>query len=494
MNLGTQKNVSSRTCAPRIPSPLQWELIPWEEWEKRIKKLQFRIAKAFREGKKSKVKSLQHILTRSLAAKVLAVRRVTTNQGKNTPGVDRVLWKTPEEKSRAVLSLRRRGYNPLPLRRVFIPKKNGKLRGLGIPTMKDRAMQALFLLALIPVSEEAADPNSYGFRPFRSTADAMGQCFTLLAKRASPQWILEGDIKGCFDNIDHNWLMTNVPTDKRILQKWLKAGFIHRQLFSPTVAGTPQGGIISPTVANWALDGLEHELKEHFHSRHLVHMVRYADDFVITGRSKELLEQDVRPIVEAFLGARGLELSKEKTRITHIQEGFDFLGQNVRKYGDKLLIKPSRNNVKAFLGKVRDILKESKALTQQAVIGLLNPIIRGWANYHRHIVAKRLFGWVDAQIWKGLWAWARHRHPNKGKEWTKNRYFQQKGYRNWVFTQPDGKGVQLVKASDTSIRRHVKVRKDAHPFNPIWTEYFEKRKLRSRLEKELLHRLSLLFG
>jgi RNA-directed DNA polymerase len=159
------------------------------------------------------------------------------------------------------------------------------------------------------------------------------------------------------------------------------------------------------------------------------------------------------------------------------------LGQNVRKYGDKLLIKPSCNNVKAFLGKVRDILKESRALTQQAVIGLLNPIIRGWANYHRHIVAKRLFGWVDAQIWKGLWAWARHRHPNKGKEWTKNRYFQQ-----------NGKGVQLVKASDTSIRRHVKVRKDAHPFNPIWTEYFEKRKSRSRLEKELLLRLSLLFG
>ena len=267
-----------------------------------------RLAKAFREGKKSKVKSLQHILTRSLAAKVLAVRRVTTNQWKNTPGVDRMLWKTPEEKSRAVLSLRRRGYNPLPLRRVFIPKKNGKLRGLGIPTMKDRVMQATFLLALIPVSEEAADPNSYGFRPFRSTADAMGQCFTLLAKRASPQWILEGDIKGCFDNIDHNWLMTNVPTDKRILQKWLKAGFIHRQLFSPTVAETPQGGIISPTVANWALDGLEHELKELFHSRHLVHMVRYADDFVITGRSKEFLEQDVLPIVEAFLGARGLEL------------------------------------------------------------------------------------------------------------------------------------------------------------------------------------------
>ncbi|MHB1564504.1 MAG: group II intron reverse transcriptase/maturase [Leptospirillum sp.] len=486
--------MSSRTCAPRAPSPLQWEIIHWEEWEKRVRKLQFRIAKAFREGKKSKVNSLQRILTRSLAAKALAVRRVTTNQGKNTPGVDRVIWKTPEEKSGAVLSLRRRGYNPLPLRRVFIPKKNGKLRGLGIPTMKDRAMQALYLLALIPVSEEAADPNSYGFRPFRSTADAIGQCFILLAKRFSPQWILEGDIKGCFDNIDHNWLMTNVPTDKKILQKWLKAGYMHRQLFSPTVAGTPQGGIISPTVANWALDGLENELKKHFHSRYLVHMARYADDFVITGRSKEHLEQDVRPVVEAFLRARGLELSKEKTRITHIQEGFDFLGQNVRKYGEKLLIKPARKNVKAFLDKVRDILKKSKALTQQAVIGLLNPIIRGWANYHRHIVAKRLFGWVDAQIWKGLWAWSRHRHPNKGKEWTKNRYFQQKGYRNWVFTQPDGKGAQLVKASDTSIRRHVKVRKDAHPFNPIWTEYFEKRKSRSRLEKEMFLRLSLLFG
>jgi RNA-directed DNA polymerase len=216
------------------------------------------------------VNTLQRLLTRSLAAKALAVRRVTENQGKETPGVDKIIWTTPEDKSRALLSLGRRGYRPLPLRRVFIPKKNGKLRGLGIPTMKDRTMQALFLMALIPVAEEKADPNSYGFRPCRSTADAIEQCFIQLSRLFSPSWVLEGDITGCFDNIGHDWLMTHVPTDRGILRKWLKAGYLHRQTLFPTTAGTPQGGIISPTLANMALDGLEEVLKERFHRRHQI--------------------------------------------------------------------------------------------------------------------------------------------------------------------------------------------------------------------------------
>jgi RNA-directed DNA polymerase len=226
-----------------------------------VRRLQARIVEATREGRKSRVKALQWILTHSFNGKALAVKRVTENQGKKTPGVDGVTWSTPEAKSQAVLSLSRRGYQPKPLRRVYIPKAHGKMRPLGIPTLKDRAMQALYLLALEPVAETTADRHSFGFRPERSTADAIEQCFNALAKRCSPQWILEGDIKGCFDNISHEWLLTNTLMDRTILQKWLKAGYMeNRQLF-PTQAGTPQGGIISPTLANLVLDELEAKLK-----------------------------------------------------------------------------------------------------------------------------------------------------------------------------------------------------------------------------------------
>ena len=204
---------------------------------------------ATQEGRWNKVKALQWLLTHSRSGKVITIKRVTENQGKKTPGVDKATWSTPKAKIQAVLSLRRRGYQPLPLRRVFIPKSNGKLRPLGIPTMKDRAMQALYLLALEPVSETLADNSSHGFRHERSTADAMAQCFTALARAKSPQWILERDIKGCFDHISHSWMLENVPTDKIILQKWLKAGYVYQGELFTTTAGTPQGGIITlPTI------------------------------------------------------------------------------------------------------------------------------------------------------------------------------------------------------------------------------------------------------
>jgi len=224
--------------------------------------------------------------------------------------------------------------------------------------MHDRAMQALYLLALEPIAETTGDPNSYGFRPARSTADAIAQCFITLGKTHSPEWVLEGDIRSCFDRISHDWLLAHVPTDKAILKAWLMAGFIENRILYPTEAGTPQGGIISPVLANLALDGLERLLKGLFPQPHRgprpkVHLVRYADDFIVTAHSKEMLEQEVRPLIENFMRERGLELSREKTSITHIEDGFDFLGQTIGKYHGKLFISPAKKNIKTFLAKVR---------------------------------------------------------------------------------------------------------------------------------------------
>ncbi|WP_261312372.1 reverse transcriptase domain-containing protein [Pseudomonas aeruginosa] len=287
-------------------APQQWHDIDWWRVQRNVRAMQIRIAKACREGNWRRVKALQRMLTRSRSARYLAVRRVTENQGKRTAGVDRVLWDTPDAKWKAANGLKRHGYKPRPLRRVFIPKSNGKERPLGIPTMTDRAMQALYLLALAPIAETTGDPNSYGFRIERSTADAMGQLFVCLSKKVSAQWVLEADIKGCFDHINHDWLITNVPTDKVVLRKWLKAGVIHKGQLQATDAGTPQGGIVSPSLANLVLDGLESQLKQHLGvtkaKKLKINVVRYADDFVITGTSREVLETEVRPWVEQFLG------------------------------------------------------------------------------------------------------------------------------------------------------------------------------------------------
>jgi RNA-directed DNA polymerase len=461
---------------------VEWSRINWSQCHANVRRLQARIVKATQEGRWGKVKSLQYLLTHSFSGKALAVKRVTENQGKNTPGVDMVTWKTPEAKSQAVLSLSRKGYKPEPSRRVYIPKRNGRKRPLGIPTLKDRAMEALHLLALYPVAEIKADLNSYGFRPERSTADAIDQCFTLLSRPWSAQWILEGDIKGCYDNISHDWLIPNVPMDKVILRKWLKAGFIDKKKLFPTEAGTPQGGVISPTLANMTLDGLEQTLNV-FEYQQKVHLVRYADDFIITGASKEVLEDEVKPLVDRFLAERGLSLSVEKTKVTHIEEGFDFLGFNLRKYKGKLLIKPAKENVKSFLQEIRRIVKGNKVAKQASLIKMLNPVIKGWADYYQHVVAKKTFNKMDHEIWEILWQWAKRRHPKKSKHWIKDKYFQSINGRDWIFADRTGerlsdgtwKSVVLRQLSDTNIRRHIKIRSEANPFDLQWETYFEKR-------------------
>jgi RNA-directed DNA polymerase len=319
----------------------------------------------------------------------------------------------------------------------------------------------------------------------RSTADAGEQCFNVLAQKVSAEWVLEADIKGCFDNISHDWMTANIPTDKVVFKKWLKAGFVYQNELFPTDAGTPQGGIISPVAMNMTLDGLERMLVETFpratQEHRKLNMVRYADDFIITGHSKEWLEQEVKPAVIQFLAIRGLELSPEKTKITHINDGFDFLGWNIRKYHGKLLMKPSKSNVKAHLDKMRGIIEANKTAKQENLIGLLNPVIRGWANYHRHVVAKVVFSYVDFQIWSKLWQWAVRRHPKKGAKWVKQRYFKSISTRNWVFAatvkKKDGTDKELIlrRASDTPIQRHIKIKADANPHDPKWAEYFEAR-------------------
>lgn len=469
-----------------------WEAIDWQKALAYVKKLQVRIVKAQKEGHYSKVKSLQWLLTHSFYAKALAVKRVTSNQGKRTSGVDHELWLTPQAKFNAISKLNRRGYHPQPLRRHYIPKKNGKMRPLGIPTMTDRAMQTLYKFSLEPIAETYADPNSYGFRIGRSTHDAIEQCFTDLNKGKSPEWILEGDIKGCFDHISHEWLLENIPMDTQILEKWLKCGYVETRKLFPTDEGAPQGGTISPTLMNMTLDGLERLLQEQLPTRQKVNgrthfnklnFVRYADDFIITGESPEFLRDKVLPIVKEFLTERGLQLSEEKTVITHIEDGFDFLGKNIRKYNGKLLIKPSKTSVKSFLEKVRSIIKGNKSTKQETLIRKLNPVIRGWVNNQRYVVSSKVFSRVDYEIYKCLWQWAKRRHKKKSHKWIAQKYWHHIGSRQWTFSVPyenqstEGEPLycKLEYATDTKIIRFKKIVAEANPFDECWTDYFEER-------------------
>jgi RNA-directed DNA polymerase len=308
----------------------------------------------------------------------------------------------------------------------------------------------------------------------------MVQCRNVLARKHSSRWVLEGDIKGCFDNISHDWLLAHVPMDKRILKQWLKAGFVEVNRLFPTEAGTPQGGIISPVLANLTLDGLESLLTERFKSRKSkVHLVRYADDFVVTGSSQELLEQQVKPMIAEFLAQRGLTLSPAKTRITHVTEGFDFLGWNMRWLDKGLRSTPSKKNRLTFSRKLRQTIRSLGTAPQQEMMKRLNPMIRGWAQYHRCVAVNQVFRKMDHMLFGALWRWSRRRHPNKGKRWIKRRYFRREGARDWVF---GAEGLRLLRFSDFSYREHYKVKSEANPYDPQWEDYFAKRLARQMMQ------------
>ncbi len=478
-----------------------WHDINWPKAHREVRRLQTRIVKATQESRWGKVKALQRLLTRSYSAKALAVKRVTENDGRKTPGVDGEIWDSPRKKWRGIHTLKQRGYRPQPLRRIYIPKASDpeKKRPLSIPTLKDRAMQALYLLALEPVAETTGDPHSYGFRKERACCDAIEQCFTVLTSPGRAPWVMEGDIKACFDTIDHTWLKNNIPMEKTVLTKWLQAGYMEKGQTFPTETGTPQGGIASPVLANMTLDGLERKLAEKYprntrcSRKAKVNLVRYADDFIITGSSQELLEKEVKPIVVEFLQERGLTLSLEKTTITHIEEGFDFLGQNVRKYDGKLLIKPSKRNIRQFIRKVRQIIRDNRHVPAGQLIVMLNPILRGWARYHRHVVSKAIFYSLHHHIVISLLRWAAWRHRNKNAHWRKQKYFKRVGQDNWVFFGHfNGEERQLFNIGKLPIKRHTAIRAAANPFDPTWEQYFEQRLDRKMMEtfegtKQLRH-------
>jgi len=416
---------------------------------------------------------------------MIAVRQVTQqNQGKKTAGIDGVVALKPSERQPMVRKLKvNDGGKVKPTQRVWIPKPGrDEKRPLGIPTIYDRALQGLVKIALEPEWEAVFEANSYGFRRPRGCHDAIDAIFQCI--KGKPKWVLDADIAKCFDKIDHSALLkklNNSAPVRRKIREWLKAGVMDRYEYQPTHAGTPQGGVISPLLANIALHGMETEVKKIVpkeNKQKEIGVVRYADDFVIMHKDREVIDA-AKEVISRWLKGVGLELKPEKTRIAHTLEGddsgFDFLGYNVRQYkvgkyrsgktqkGYKTLIKPSAKSIKNHKEKLKAVVDSHKAAPQAALISKLNPIIRGWCNYHRTVVSKEIFGELDTYLWEITWKWAKQRHPNKLKSWIAKKYWKAEGSRQWNFR--DNKGDKLLLHSETEIVRHVKVKGTVSPMD-----------------------------
>lgn len=465
---------------------MNWNRINWLKVNAFVYRMQMRIAKSIREERWGRAKALQHVLSRSFYGKLWAVKRITSNKGSRTAGIDGVTWNSPSQRWRAALNLNVRGYKALPLRRIYIPKKHGKRRPLGIPTLHDRAMQELFALGLRPIAETVADSHSYGFREKRSLHDALRMTFLSLSTRVSAKWILEADIEACFDRISHDWLLENIPLPRWLLRQWLKCGYMESSTLYPTQDGTPQGGIISPILCNMTLDGLQDlVIKGRNKKRRKLNVIRYADDFIITGATPEILLDEIKPDLVCFLAERGLSLSEKKTRLRQINDGFDFLGFNVRKYKLKLLIKPQDGKVRALLDKVKDFLVRHRGIPFHVMLLKLNRIVRGWAYAYRRVVAKSRMGFVDYRLYYLVRKWLRREHRSKSWAWIAKRY-RSREWGRWdfcaIYFNALGvrKMVRLFRAADLPIRYHIKIRSEANPYDPSFEEYFAYRNLKRK--------------
>jgi RNA-directed DNA polymerase len=477
-----------------------WNTVPWRKMERNVYKLQKRIYQASRRGDVKAIHKLQRLLMNSRSAAFLAVRRVAQdNKGKKTAGIDGLASLRKRKKLQLAQKILSKPYmsKAKPVRRVWIPKPGkDEQRPLGIPVMEDRARQALAKMALEPEWEAKFEPTSFGFRPGRSCHDAVETIYRYM--RTVPKYVLDADIAGCFDHINHKALLDKLgtfPSLRRTVRAWLKAGIFDSGTLFPTTEGTPQGGVISPLLANIALHGLSTTVEGAFQIKKYPNgryekpirwkpvVIRYADDFVILHPDLDALKR-AEQIAAEWLKGMGLEMKPSKTRITHtLQEvggnvGFDFLGFNFRQYhrgktrcikntngepvGFTISVRPSSKSQKQLLRKIREIVRSNPSISQPTLIGLLNPVIRGWGNYFSSVVSKDIFGKMDTHIYQKLWAWAKRRHPNKNRHWIAHKYWSF-GERNWLFGR---KGVAtLHKLSDIPIRRHIVVQKHRSPYD-----------------------------
>jgi RNA-directed DNA polymerase len=476
--------------------PVDWHATNWKQVYATVKNLRQRIFRASREGDLKRVRSLQRLMLRCQANVLESVRRVTQmNQGKDTPGVDQKLILTPEERGRLCDQLSQLDLHHVhPVRRVYIPKRKGK-RPLGIPTIVDRGVQAMVKNALEPFWEARFEGISYGFRPGRGCHDAIEKLFRLARPNTTRPWVLDADIEGAFNNIGHSNLVQaigNFPA-RELIKQWLKAGYVEDQMFHPTDAGVPQGGVVSPLLLNVALHGMEQALGTYHTPKGILRgtyaLVRYADDLAVLCPTQEKAIE-AREILSQWLGTRGLKLSDEKTHSRHLREGFNFLAFNIRHYpapnssrsGYKLLIKPSPEAVKEVKWKLKGIWRKHVGSPTVALINEMNPVIRGWSNYFHIGVAKEVFTDLDNFMYRRAQRYMKRRHPMKSGWWrTEKDMGRTLGRQDrWVFQDKTRNGT-LRKFAWTKIVRHRLVRKTHSPDDPTLQDYWKQRRAKPQV-------------